>query len=67
MSEEPRILTNDLHRQLGPIIRTRRHILDFPEREHAVDDFAEDDVFAVKKVAFGGGDEELLTMHIVHQ
>lgn len=52
--------TNDLHCQFRPVIGTCGHVLDFPEREHAVDDFAEDDVFAVEEVALGGGYEELV-------
>jgi hypothetical protein len=56
---EQKSLTNDLHCQLGPIIRTRAHVLDLPEREHAVDDFAEHDVLPVKEITLGRRNEKL--------
>jgi hypothetical protein len=35
-------------------------VLDLAHGEHAVNDFAEDDVLAVEEVTFGGSDEELV-------
>lgn len=51
--------TDDLHREFRPIVRARRDILDFAQREHAVDNFAEHDVLAIQKVTLGGRDKEL--------
>lgn len=42
-----RFLTYDLDNKLGSIIRTRRDVLDFPQREHSIDHFTENYVFPV--------------------
>ena len=52
-------LTNNLHSELRSIVRTCRDVLDLAEREHAVNDSAEDDMLAVQEVALRGGDKEL--------
>ena len=51
--------TDDLDRQLRPVIWARGDVLDLAKREHPIDDLAEDDMFAVEEVAFCGCDEEL--------
>jgi hypothetical protein len=53
------MLTDNLNRQLGPVVRTCWHILDLAEGEHAINDFTKDDMLAVQEVAFLGCDEEL--------
>ena len=44
---------------LWPIVRSRRHVLDFSHHEEAVDDAAEDNVLLVEEVALGARDEKL--------
>ena len=44
-------LTSYLYNQLGPIIRTSRDIFDLPKRKHPINDFTENDVFAIQEVA----------------
>lgn len=51
--------TNYLNRQLRPVVRSRRDVLDLAQREHAVYDFAEYDMFSIQEVAFCCCDKEL--------
>ena len=51
--------TCNFHCQLWSVVRPRRDILDLAQREHAVDDFAEDDVLPVEEIARCSRDEEL--------
>jgi hypothetical protein len=52
-------LTSNFHSELWPVIWPRRDIFYLAQREHAVDDFAEDDVLPVEEIARCGRDEEL--------
>lgn len=52
-------LTDYLHRKFRPVIRTGRHILDFAQCQHSIDDFAKHDMLAIEEVAFGCGDKKL--------
>ena len=59
MLSQGTVLTDYLDSQLGPVVWTSRHVLNFAQREHAVYHLAEHDVFAIQEVALCGGDEEL--------
>lgn len=54
---------NDVLRRLV-VVTTTPDILDFLHDVHAVDDFAEDDVFAVEEGRGGAGDEELAAVGV---
>ena len=45
-------LTYDLDSQLWSVVGPCGHILDFPQRQHAVDHLAEHDMLPVEKIAF---------------
>ena len=51
--------TCNFHCQLWSVVRSRRDILDLAQCEHAVDDFAKDDVFPVEEITRCSRDEEL--------
>ena len=53
------LLTYDFDNELWPIVRTGWDVLDFPQRQHSIDHFAENYVFPVQEIAFCRGDEEL--------
>ena len=51
--------TCDFHNELWSVVRSRRNVLNLAQSEHAVNDFAKDDVLPVEEIARGGRDEEL--------
>jgi hypothetical protein len=51
--------TCNFHCQLWSVVRPRWDILNLAQREHAVNDFAKDDVLPVEEIARCGRDEEL--------
>lgn len=59
-----KVLTYYLHCQLGPIVRARRHVLNLPQREHAVYHPPEHDVLPVQEIALRRSDEELAAVRI---
>ena len=58
------VLTNYLHGELWSVVGSRGYVFNFAEREHAVNDSAEDDMLSVQEVAFCGCDEELAPVRI---
>ena len=51
--------TCDFYHELWSVVRSCRDILDLAQSEHAVDDFAKDDVLPVEEITRRGRDEEL--------
>ena len=51
--------TSNFNSELWPVIWPRWDIFYLAQREHAVDDFAKDDVLPVEEIARRGRDEEL--------
>jgi hypothetical protein len=51
--------TCNFHSELWSVVRSCRNILDLAQSEHAVDDFAKNDVLPVEEIARCGRDEEL--------
>jgi hypothetical protein len=51
--------TDNLHNQLRPVVLSRRDILNFAKRQHAVNDLPKDDVLSIQEVAFRCGYEKL--------
>jgi|SRR6266404_2038036 len=51
--------TGNFNSELWPIIWPRWDIFYLAQREHAVDDFAKDDVLPVEEIAWCGRDEKL--------
>jgi hypothetical protein len=54
-----RLHTDDLHDQLWSVVLSRRDILDFTKRQHAVDDLAKNHMLSVQEIAFCRGYEKL--------
>jgi len=51
--------TSDFNSEFRSVVRPCRDILDFAQREHAVDDLPKDDVLPVEEIARRRRDEEL--------
>ena len=51
--------TRNFHSELWSVVWSCRNILDLAQSEHAVDDFAEDDVLPVEEITRCGRDEKL--------
>ena len=51
--------TCNFHNELWSVVGSRRDIFNLAQSEHAVDDFAKDDVLPVEEIARCGRDEEL--------
>jgi hypothetical protein len=51
--------TCNFHNELWSVVRSCWNILNLAQSEHAVDDFAKDDVLPVEEIARCGRDEEL--------
>jgi hypothetical protein len=49
----------NFHNELWSVVRSCRNILNLAQSEHAIDDFAKDDVLPVEEIARCGRDEEL--------
>jgi len=54
----------NFHGELWSVVRSCRDILNLAQSEHAVDDFAKDDVLPVEEIARCGRDEELTTVRV---
>ena len=65
-AERPVRRTRDAARQLGPVVRARRNVLDLAHDEHRVlaDDLAEHDVLAVEERRRVARDEELAPVRV---
>ena len=51
--------TCNFHNEFWSVVRSCRNILNLAQSEHAVDDFAKDDVLPVEEIARCGRDEKL--------
>jgi len=51
--------TCNFHYKFWSVVRSCRNILNLAQSEHAVDDFAKDDVLPVEEITRCGRDEEL--------